>query len=190
VVCGTYGVNSYSGWDGNEHIFGIDHDYYVSCIFPPPPIIQIPEATPQKVRDELKISFQLFWLDVDACANKVRTGLESLLDHQRIRKTTIGKNGKRVSLNLHKRVELFQKKNSGLGNLMMAVKWLGNAGSHSSKINREDLLDGYEMMDYVLSEIYINRTGKITKIAQQINRRKKPRSVKRTKKKPGYSSPF
>jgi hypothetical protein len=39
----------------------------------------------------------------------------------------------------------------------MAVKWIGNAGSHASVVTFDDALDGYELMDWVLDALYARR---------------------------------
>jgi hypothetical protein len=62
---------------------------------------------------------------------------------------------------------------------MMAVKWIGNAGSHAKPVTREDLLDGYEMIEHLLDQIYIQPGKKLASLAKQINRSKKPRSARK-----------
>jgi hypothetical protein len=49
-------------------------------IYPAPPIISIPKATPREVTKELEMAFALFWVDLSSCANKIRISLERLLD--------------------------------------------------------------------------------------------------------------
>lgn len=36
----------------------------------------------------------------------------------------------------------------------MAIKWLGNDASHQGTLVKDDVLDGYEVMQYVLNERY------------------------------------
>ena len=84
-------------------------------------------------------------------------------------------------LSLHARIDLFRQTNPDLADALMAVKWIGNAGSHSRPIMREDLLDGYELMEHVLDELFVQREKRIARLSRQINRRKRPRSVKRAR---------
>ena len=50
----------------------------------------------------------------------------------------------------------------------MAVKWLGNAGSHSHKtISADDVLDAYEIMEEILKKIYITKSEEVKKLAKK-----------------------
>src|SRR4051812_24609098 len=42
------------------------------AIYPAPPIIAVPTATPRAVIVELDAAFALFWVDLSSCANKIR----------------------------------------------------------------------------------------------------------------------
>lgn len=150
-------------------------------IWPAPPIIVFPNTTPQNVKDDLITSFSLFWADAESCANKLRSCLEKVLDHRRIQKTTIDHRNRRVRLSLHARIVIFRQRNHSLADLMMAVKWIGNAGSHAKPLNREDLLDGYEMIEHLLEQIYSQPEKKLAYLAKQINKTKKPRSTRKTR---------
>lgn len=149
--------------------------------FPAIPIIETYKDVPPQLGLELAKSFQLFWADIESCANRIRSGLEILLNEQGVRKTIVNKKGRR-RLSLHERIAEFRKKNKDLANLMEAIKWLGNAGSHPLGIKREDILDGYEMMSHVLAEIYTKPSARLHKMARLINQRKKP--ISRMKEKP------
>lgn len=87
----------------------------------------------------------------------------------------INRNKKRVKLSLHNRIEEFKKKSSALADLLMAIKWLGNAGSHITAITSNDILDAYEMMEHLLAEIYDPPAKNLAKLAKQINQSKRPR---------------
>jgi hypothetical protein len=38
----------------------------------------------------------------------------------------------------------------------MALKWLGNTGTHTSAVTRDDLLDAFEILDHALVELIDN----------------------------------
>lgn len=58
---------------------------------------------------------------------------------------------------------------------MLAIKWLGNAGSHSQKtVSRDDVIDAYELLEHILQEIYMQKTEKLKTKAQKINKMKGP----------------
>ena len=86
---------------------------------------------------------------------------------------------KRSFLTLHARLDRFKAKNGELGAALMAVKWLGNAASHSSSLTRDDVLDGFEILEHVLDEPYSQREARVRSLSSEINRRKAPRSRRR-----------
>ena len=53
----------------------------------------------------------------------------------------------------------------------MALKWLGNTGSHGSKVNVEDLLDAFEILEHTLSEIIENKSKKIATLAVNLTKK-------------------
>ncbi|PYQ29657.1 MAG: hypothetical protein DMF56_11890 [Acidobacteria bacterium] len=152
-------------------------DISVPRFFQPPlRVINISEAVPTEVREQVERSFSAFWSDLESCANRVRASVEKLLDHLGIKKTAI-QNGQRRPLSLHSRIQLSATCGNAFANELMAIKWLGNAGAHSSAITREDILDAYEIIEHVLREMYDQPGKRIARIAKTINKAKKPRSV-------------
>jgi len=113
----------------------------------------------------------LFFADYGASANHIRIALERILDHLKVKKFEL-KRGKRVFISLHKRILLLPSKYNDVSDLLFAIKWLGNTGSHSHKITIDDVMDAYEILEVVLNEIIENKTKKIKKMAKKINKRK------------------
>lgn len=75
---------------------------------PAPPIIEVPKKTPAEVVKELKLSFELYWVNYNVCASRLRTSLEHMMDHFGVTKTRIHKKdpskpGKRRVLDLSAR---------------------------------------------------------------------------------------
>lgn len=60
---------------------------------------------------------------------------------------------------------------------MEAIKWIGNHGSHTTGLEREDLLQAYGMLKIVLDKLYDTSDEEYHKIAIIINKKKKPTSV-------------
>lgn len=78
--------------------------------------------------------------------------MELLMDAHKIHKTAISrKPGKlRSRLTLHKRIELFKKKNQKVGEILEAIKWIGNKGSHADKqLLVNETMDAYELLEHV-----------------------------------------
>jgi hypothetical protein len=179
-VAGTYRMK-------DERYEDADHGEagdYVKCYSPrffteSPHLVQMPEATPATVVDEMVGAFQLFWADPLGCANRIRSAVEKLLTAERVPQTARDKNGKRFFLTLHSRIERYRKEQKDIGDKLMAMKWIGNAGSHSKGAVRDDALDGFELMDWVLDTLYARRHHRALELTRVINRRRAPRSPRR-----------
>jgi hypothetical protein len=157
------------------------YDYYEALFFEPPlHLISLESRVPNDVREELIASFRVFWSDPEACASRLRIGIEKLLDYVGVKRFVISKERKRVELKLHSRIELFARSGRRLSDHLMAVKWLGNAGSHRGvAVPCDDTLDAYELIEAVLREMFDPSPARVAKIAKTINKTKKPRSASR-----------
>jgi hypothetical protein len=90
------------------------------------------------------------------------------------------KNGKRLFLSLHERINIFAQRDDTLKDILISIKWIGNYGSHQDEIvSPDDILDGYFLIEYALNKIYVNTEKEIKKIVNEINRSRKPRSKKK-----------
>jgi hypothetical protein len=183
AVSGKYRVQDDRHYDEFGEA-GDYENYYRPLFFSDAPhIISIPPEAPKPVSEQLCKSFQLFWADVEGCANSIRIAVEKLLTSQGIPRTNgrqAARAGKKRSfLTLHSRIELFRAKNPMIADALMAVKWIGNAGSHSSPTQSSDLLDGYALMSFALDELYVRRDARIGALTRAINRRRAPRSRRR-----------
>jgi hypothetical protein len=141
---------------------------------PAPPIFAIPEQSPSGVSGELKRAFSLFWIDPGSCANRLRVAVEALLTHQKVARTEINSRGRRGPLSLHSRIERFKAKDPDAANYLLAIKWLGNVGSHSGmdEVGDDDLLGAFELIEHVVERLYVKRENRLKKIAKGINMRK------------------
>jgi len=89
-------------------------------------------------------------------------------------KRFVNNKGKRNSLNLHSRLELFKKNQPQIADHLLAIKWIGNSGSHIGKIEKVDILDAFELLEYSLNKLYDNSEKRINNLAREINRVKGP----------------
>lgn len=176
--CGTggVGVDYEMGEEGEPEQTW--EDYFRPTYFEPPlQLIDIPEACPESVETPLKESFRLFFCSPPAASNNVRIALEALLTELGVKRFNV-KNGRRVFLTLHSRITLLPAKHSELGDLLLAIKWLGNAGSHSdSQVSIDDVMDAYDLVDHVLQELYTQKAKKAKALAKQINKKKGPKGM-------------
>jgi len=137
-------------------------------------IIPLTKVLPEKVSAGLLDSFKVFWSDSATCANKIRITVELIMDDQKIPLTHWNaKKTKRINYKLHERILLFQKKNNAVGELLLAVKWIGNEGSHElNTLSRSDMIVAYEILAQCLDKIYNKIPDEIIKIAKKINKSK------------------
>ncbi|MCB4763292.1 MAG: DUF4145 domain-containing protein [Sulfurovum sp.] len=151
-------------------------DYFRSKYFHPSLVMfNIPDNTPEDVEESLKESFALFFSNPDSSLNHTRIALEKLLNFLKVNKFT-NRDGRRFPINLHRRIGSLPTKYSHIKDLCLAVKWLGNAGSHSGEnITKDDVLDAYEIMDAILYELFDNKKDKATKLSKKINKKKGPK---------------
>lgn len=144
--------------------------------YPPLILFDFPNEIPDDVKSEFMQSFELFFCNPPSSANHIRIALEKLLDHFKVKRYEI-KSGAKRFLSLHKRIDLISTKYPSLKDYFLAIKWLGNAGSHSHKdISIDDVMDAYEIFEFVLNDLYKNKSVK--KIVKQINKRKGPSQKK------------
>ncbi len=141
-------------------------------------IFSIPKGCPSKISDEILKSFSLFWSDIESCANKIRVVVEHLLTHLGVNRFI--RDGKLSPINLHQRIESLKDYKPELVDLFFAIKFIGNAGSHSTDIlTKEDVIDAFALLEKVLNEIFDDKDKTVKKIAKEINKRRGPRSRKR-----------
>lgn len=157
--------------------------YYPEYMNPSPALIRLPRDCPQEVSDELAKAFISSWGDFPASANRIRVTVERLLDSLKQRKTRTIRKGKRERLALHDRILGMPAKYKALTDPLLAIKWLGNVGSHTDKITRDDVFDALDILEHVLEELFDKHRRKLRTLVQAINKEKGP-AKKRSRKGP------
>ena len=151
------------------------YEYTPTFMEPGLTIIHVPEATPETVRKELLSSFSLFFFDKSACAHKLRRAIERLMDEEGV--ASVDASGKWINLearissylNGDRRVKKEKVK-------LLAVKWIGNEGTHS-EADENSVLEAYEFFEDFLELIYENNAQRIKNRAIEIVRNKGSRST-------------
>lgn len=172
VFCATLECNNCNEIVIASGIGGLEHDYedkyggngyyehFSPTFFQPAlKIIDFPSNPefPIDLRRLLTQSFTLFWCDYNACANKIRSILELLLDALAVPRRA--DNSSKGDLKLHQRIERFPatsgSEDDDIKKMIMALKWMGNTGSHElAGIERPDLIDGFKMLERCLYRAY------------------------------------
>ncbi|MCK4630547.1 MAG: DUF4145 domain-containing protein [Bacteroidales bacterium] len=195
MVCGNGHCKEKIAIAGNGKLYAAANDVPVSIHYkgerysvfypryfePPLNIFPIYDSCPIKIQEQIKVSFTHYFNDLSASANSIRTALELIMDDQRVNKTKTSKKGERIKLTLHARISYFGQKYPDLKPFLIATKWIGNAGSHVGDVSKEDLLDGYDLLQHCIEELYDKpvRLKELSTKAKSINKMKKPRSSKK-----------
>lgn len=134
-------------------------EYKLNYVFPPLHIIEIPEDLPDTVVFHIVDSFAVYFMDLNACANKLRIACEALMDYYEskgIDTNPFNKNGDKNYLNA--RLQKLEISKPKLAEKLRAIKWIGNAGSHDGyELTDDDILDGYEVLEWILNEEELNK---------------------------------
>ena len=120
----------------------------------------------EPIRDVLRVSFDLFWLDGEACANRLRLALELILKDWGFPPTDADEK----FITLHNRIDNWHARYGALtvATSLMAIKWLGNIASHETGIPRDRLLDAYEIFSRLLKRLYPPDEHDIDQLADEI----------------------
>lgn len=180
---GCIGEVALAGVGGLEEVYDADEDgsftleprYYPRFAWPPLPVIGIPKRTPKSVKAELNRAFALHWADPGAAAGRVRVSLELLLDALGVQRRKRNVNGRLADLSLHQRLLILSKAEPEAGAQLMAVKWLGNSGSHGTDVSRSDLLDALELVEHALAELIEKRSRRMAELAGKLSRKHAPK---------------
>lgn len=119
-------------------------NYVVKGFYPAPPIIEISPQTPKSVANELVAAFSLFWVDLGACANKLRIRVEQTLDALDVP----------AARNLDKRIKDFQNIDPDHADTFDALRRVGNVGSHEGNLGRKTILQAFEIYEHALRNLF------------------------------------
>ena len=161
-----------AGWDRDYQPEEMADEYYQwykpLCFVPSLNVFQIPENCPDEVSGPLKAAFSIFLMQQGAAANLIRIAVENIL-------TSMGiptQNDKGKTIRLHHRIEKIPEEGSKLAQNLLAIKFLGNAGSHTfDEVRIKDIEGAFEIMDYVVSELYSDREKTIETIRKSLNKK-------------------
>lgn len=148
-------------------------------MFPAPPIIKFPEKTPGPVAHELDLAFQFYWSDYGACASKIRTSVERLMDHFKVAKFRIAKDPKKPSkkgrmrpIDLASRIDRFISTTGKVVHKdhLHALRVVGNLGTHNNTLTRTELLDAFDIYEHALDELIGKKSSQINAAAKKLSK--------------------
>jgi hypothetical protein len=138
--------------------------------WPMPPVFPLPQPCPDTVTSALQASFAALWSDQSAAASRLRVAIEYLLDEigvQCRRRSTQGYE----RLSLHVRIELLAKAEPQVAANLMAIKWLGNTGTHEMAVTLQELLSAYEIMEHAMESLLRQRARRADVLAKELTHR-------------------
>lgn len=94
------------------------------------------------------------WIDRGAAANRLRLAIEEILTAQRVRRFDTAPGRKRRRLPTHVRILEFAARKRAAADALMAVKWIGNEGSHADGLTTRDVVEGADMIAHALRLLY------------------------------------
>lgn len=140
----------------DDHGWAYEQRLRPKSVFPGIPIIFIHEDVPAGIQTEIELAFQLYWSDKGACASRLRTSVERILDDFKIPSTKSG--GGYLSLN--ERIVEFKKIDPDHAETFDALRFVGNVGTHATELKQEALLDAFEIYEDTIDELFVKKKYK------------------------------
>lgn len=143
--------------------------YHPKFFFPNLRIFPLTDDIPKNIFQLIDQSFSLYFVDNNSCANKIRITIEYILDDLKAPKRRKTRKGKIETIpNLHQRIQHFSKKKPRICRLLLALKIIGNEGSHSINTTVDDVLTAFEILELLVEMIYIKNDNRIETLVKQI----------------------
>ncbi|QOC94725.1 DUF4145 domain-containing protein [Micromonospora craniellae] len=123
-------------------------------------LVDCPPGTPDRVTAACRAAAEIVWVDPSGAANRLRVAVEELLTAQGVPRTASPRSpgGRRRRIKTHERIELLAKRKPKKAHdavhVLMAVKFIGNAGSHDSSLTIKQVLECAEMLGLALTLLY------------------------------------
>lgn len=170
--CGELAFVSGAGSVDQRYVDDGQSEYYdhfsIKSFFPAPRLCHIPADTPAKVEECLEKSFSLYWVDTAAAANALRASLEALLDELKIPRYKKNAKGETIYITLNSRLESWSASNEAHANLCLALKEVGNLGSHGDSVKSKHYFGSLEIYSHILKELFENNAKNMKDLAQSI----------------------
>lgn len=138
----------------NCYSFPYSEYYTVRHLHPPILIMSIPQSAPDTVREGIQRASRVLFADPGLAATALRATVERFLTSEGIAGTH--SNGK--FRNAHDRIKEWRDADPDrpkVADLLFAVKWLGNAGTHEdSDLTTIEVLDGARVLDEAFHRLF------------------------------------
>ncbi|WP_146169023.1 DUF4145 domain-containing protein [Actinoplanes italicus] len=146
---------------------------------PAPSIVDCPARTPRAVREATDAAAAVIWTDPAGAAGRLRVAIEELMTAQNVTKTRIVTNQQtqkrhRRHRMADERIKEFARTKPDVADVLLAVKWIGNSGSHESGLSAHDVLEGAQMFSHALRLLYDPSQSELLRRVALVNKRRGP----------------
>lgn len=128
-------------------------------MYPGPPLMEVPASVPPAAAEAMKQAFTAFWGDRGSAANRLRISVERIMDAE----------GIDPKKKLHERIDDFGQAHPELTDTLDALRHVGNLGSHDGDVEREALLDAFEVYQEWLRNYYGKYQDRIKGLVAKLN---------------------
>lgn len=126
----------------------------------------LPGECPEEIAGPVTASFSVYLSQPGSAANLIRISVERMLTAIGIPEH--GNKGKRIYL--HQRIELLDGQYAPYKDTLMAIKFLGNAGSHTyDEVFFFKQKTAYEIMEYVVNDLFSGRKESIAVLTRRLH---------------------
>ncbi|HGN8998584.1 TPA: DUF4145 domain-containing protein [Citrobacter freundii] len=154
------------GWDDGTSNDGYYQWYHPKTFFPSLHPFELPAKCPEEITEPLQASFSIFLMQPGAAANLIRISVESMLTAMGVEE--FKKTGWKIGLK--DRLEKIPPLYKSFSEHLMAIKFLGDAGSHNyDKVKIKDIEDAFEIMDYVVNDLFSGRKESIEILTKRLS---------------------
>ena len=162
----SYNVD-YDDETGEEVVFEGQY-HHPKLFYPALKIISVSKKLNKQCGEDLTSSFALLWVDPAACANRIRTFIEHLLDQFGIERLGINKHGEEYKLNLMQRLEKLEAVKPDHKATLSALKKVGDFASHQGKAKFDTLIKCYELLEYALADLVDGKKDRMKKLTAEL----------------------
>lgn len=154
------------GWDEPEDGEEYYQWFHPKTFFPSLHPFELPAKCPEEITDPLLASFSIFLMQPSAAANLIRISVERMLTAMGVPEHK--KTGWRIGLK--ERLEKLPEIYAAYSGQLMAIKFLGDAGSHDyDKVKLKDIEDAFEIMDHVVNDLFSGRKESIEILTKRLS---------------------
>ncbi|HAZ4815778.1 TPA: DUF4145 domain-containing protein [Enterobacter cloacae subsp. dissolvens] len=126
----------------------------------------LPGGCPAEITGPITASFSVYLSQPGSAANLIRIAVERMLTAIDVPEL----NDKNKRIYLHQRIELLDGQYLPYKDTLMAIKFLGNAGSHTyDEVTADDIEAAFEIMEYVVNDLFSGRKESIAVLTRRLH---------------------